>query len=164
MAAAPALLRMAAIVRTLSDRLGFIPPLLARLFVAHAFYVTGNGKLENPENVTRFFTTLGIPMPAANAWFVSHLEFYGAFLLLAGFLTRPVAALLSASMGVALMTADKDAFLEAVHMSGQTDITGVAPLVLLIPLVWLVLQGPGLLSVDALLARLLGLNQKTDSN
>jgi putative oxidoreductase len=159
MPAAPALVRADGIIRMLSARLGFIAPLLGRFFVAHAFYVSGHGKLDNPDNVTRFFTTLGIPMPAANAWFVSHLEFYGAFLLLAGLLTRPVAAMLASTMIVALATADKDAFLEAVNMTGQTDITGVAPLVLLVPLVWLALQGAGLLSVDALVYRLLGLGR-----
>jgi putative oxidoreductase len=153
----PALARAAALVRWVSARLGFLAPLLGRLFVAHAFYVTGKGKLANPESVVGFFTALGIPMPAANAWFVSNLEYYGAILLAIGLLTRPVAAMLAGTMVVALLTADKDAFLEALYVSGQTDVTGVAPLVLLVPLVWLVLHGPGLASLDALLARVLGL-------
>lgn len=157
MTANPLLLRAAGLLRGVNKYLGFLGPLLARLFVAHAFYVTGAGKLENPENVVKFFETLGIPMPAANAWFVSHLEYYGAFLLLLGLLTRPVAAMLGGSMVVAIMTADKDAFMEALTMTGQGDITSVAPLVLLVPLVWLALSGPGLLSLDALLAKLLGL-------
>jgi len=59
---------------------------------------------------------------------------------------------------VALLTADKDAFIEAVRMTGQGDITSVSPLVLLVPLVGLALSGPGWLSLDALISKLLGLN------
>ncbi len=140
--------------------LAFLPPLLTRLFLGHAFFLTGQGKLQNPDGVVRFFTELGIPLPALNAAFVSRLEYYGAMLLIAGLLTRIVALMLSGSMAVALLTADKDSLLDALFGRGQGDITSVAPLVLLLGLVWLAFQGPGILSLDAPLAKWLGVGDE----
>src|SRR5215470_769978 len=151
---APAVVKRAAdLALRLASWLAFLPPLLTRLFLGHAFYFTGRGKLENPARVVEFFTSLGIPAPALNAAFVSRLEYYGAMLLIVGLGTRIVAAMLSGSMVVALLTADKDSFIEALYARGQGDITSVAPLVLLVALLWLVIYGPGLLSLDTLIAR-----------
>ncbi len=137
--------------------LSFLPPLLARLLVAHSFYLSGNGKLEHPDRVVQFFTSLGIPMPGLHAAFVSRLEYYGAFLILAGLATRPVAALLGGTMVVALLTADRQSFLDALLARSDGDLTTVAPVPLGICLAWLLVYGPGLLSLDALLARVLGI-------
>ncbi len=162
---APAAARRAAELALKAARaLAFVPPLLTRLFLAHAFYYSGRGKLANPEGVVKFFTELGIPAPALNAAFVSRLEYYGAFLLLLGLASRPVAAMLAGSMVVALMTADKDSFVDAVLGRGQGDITSVAPLVLLLGLVWIAISGPGLLSLDALVAKWLGVGQGKDGD
>ena len=56
--------------------LAFLPPLLTRLLMGEAFFLTGRGKLANFENTVQFFTSLGIPMPELNAAFVSRLEYY----------------------------------------------------------------------------------------
>lgn len=133
--------------------LAFLPPLLTRLAVGHAFYLTGRGKLANAEGIVTFFTDLGIPFPAANAAFVSRLEYYGGMLLVAGLLTRVVAVLLSSTMVVALITNDRVEFLAALAGTidkAPVDVTAFAYLLLL---VWLVIMGPGVLSLDALLKR-----------
>jgi len=151
----PIVARVAGLVRAVSGRLDFLPPLLARIFVFYGFYSTGKGKLANLENVVRYFTALGIPAPEANAWFVAHLEFYGAMALLIGVLTRPTAAMLAGSMVVALATADKDMFLDALYF-GEADITNVAPATLLVPLILLALRGAGGLSLDGIVGWLVG--------
>ena len=133
--------------------LAFLPPLLTRLVIGQAFFFTGRGKLANPEGIVSFFTSLGIPFPAANAAFVSRLEYYGGMLLIAGLLTRVVAFLLGSTMVVALMTADKADFLAALYNTGDKGLTDVVPFVYLLFLVWLVIAGPGALSVDALIKR-----------
>jgi putative oxidoreductase len=143
----------------LLQRLGFLPPLLTRLVIGYAFFVTGRGKLQNFENTVTFFTDLGIPMPELNAAFVSRLEYYGGLLLIVGLLTRIVAALLGSTMIVALMTADKETFLKALPGAGEIGLTDVTPVVFGMFLLWLMVSGPGLLSLDALLARRLGLGR-----
>ena len=162
---APTVVKRAAdLALRLASWLAFLPPLLTRLFLGHAFYFTGRGKLENPEGVVRFFTSLGIPAPALNAAFVSRLEYYGAMLLIVGLASRPVAAMLAGSMLVALLTADKDDFIEKLLVRGdsQQDITSVTPLVLLLGLLWVAIYGPGLLSLDTLVKKWLGLGKSED--
>jgi putative oxidoreductase len=135
--------------------LAFLPPLLTRLVMGQAFFLTGRGKLANFANTVEFFTNLGIPLPELNAAFVSRLEFYGGIALMLGLFTRLVAAGLASTMVVALATADKQSFLDALRMSGDQGLTDVVPFVYLMFLGWLVITGPGALSVDALLTRLL---------
>jgi putative oxidoreductase len=156
----PALVRRAAALGLkLAGVLTFLPPLLTRLVIGYAFYQTGQGKLADPGRIVEFFTGLGIPFPAANAAFVSRLEFYGGMLLIAGLLTRVTAVLLGSTMAVALMTADRAAFLEALAGTGEAGLTDVAPVVFGLFLLWLIAFGPGLVSLDALLRRWLGLEE-----
>jgi putative oxidoreductase len=151
---APALVRRAAALGLkLAGALRFLPPLLTRLVIGYAFYQTGKGKLAHPDNVVSFFTDLGIPFPAANAAFVSRLEFYGGMLLIVGLLTRLAAAGLGSTMVVALMTADKPAFLGALAGTGDAGLTDVVPVVYGLFLLWLIVFGPGPVSLDALLTR-----------
>lgn len=138
----------------------FLAPLLTRLVIGLAFFQTGRGKLENFENTVAFFGELGIPLPELNAAFVSRLEYYGGLLLIAGLATRLTAALLGSTMIVALMTADKANFLKALEAGSEIGLTDVTPVVYGLFLLWLMLQGPGLLSLDALVARWLGLGAR----
>ena len=136
--------------------LDWVPGLLTRLVVGFAFFDSGRGKLNNMENTVNFFTDLGIPFPELNAAFVSRLEYYGGMLLLAGIFTRLVALLLSSTMIVALFTADHDAFVGALTRTGEIGLSDIAPFVLGVFLSWLVIHGPGALSIDALLKRAVG--------
>lgn len=133
--------------------LAFLPPLLTRLVIGQAFYQAGAGKLSNPEGVAAFFGGLGIPFPELNAAFVSRVEYWGGLLLIVGLATRVAALLLSSTMVVALMTADREGFLEALRGSGDSGLTDVDPVVLLLFLIWLVIQGPGVVSLDAAVRR-----------
>lgn len=133
--------------------LAFLPPLLTRLVIGQAFFLTGRGKIENFDRTAEFFAGLGIPFPAANAAFVSRLEYFGGMLLIAGLATRLVALLLSSTMVVAMMTADKADFVAALTGAGEKGLTDVVPFVFLLFLLWLVIFGPGPLSLDALVRR-----------
>src|SRR6201988_4926373 len=65
------------------------PFLLAvRLYWGWQFMQTGWGKLTDIGKVANFFSTLGIPAPMLNAYFVSALEFGGGLLLLLGLGSR----------------------------------------------------------------------------
>lgn len=136
--------------------LAFLAPLLARLVLGKAFYDTGSGKLANFDGTVGFFTELGIPFPELNAAFVSRLEFYGGILLILGLLTRFVSLGLISTMVVALLTADRANLLKALS-GGDVGIMDVTPIPFLVPLVWLAIFGPGLLSLDHVLVKWLGL-------
>jgi uncharacterized membrane protein YphA (DoxX/SURF4 family) len=47
-----------------TSALAFLPPLLTRLVIGQAFFLTGRGKIENFANTVAFFTGLGIPCPS----------------------------------------------------------------------------------------------------
>jgi len=132
--------------------LAFLPALLTRLLMGQAFFLTGRGKLANFDNTVQFFSSLGIPMPELNAAFVSRLEYYGGIALVLGLATRLVAAGLTSTMVVALLTAEKQPFLEALRLSGDQTPTDIVPVVYSLFLLWLIISGPGVLSVDRLIA------------
>ncbi|HXK08261.1 MAG TPA: DoxX family protein [Vicinamibacteria bacterium] len=140
-----------------ASALAFLPPLLTRLVMGQAFFLTGRGKLANFAGTVDFFAGLGIPAPELNAAFVSRLEFYGGIALVVGLLTRLVAAGLATTMVVALATADRQSFLGALWMTGEQGLTDVVPFVYLLFLAWLAIAGPGPLSLDALVKRCLRL-------
>jgi uncharacterized membrane protein YphA (DoxX/SURF4 family) len=65
--------------------------------------------------------------------------------------SRIFSVLLSGSMVVALLTADKQTFLDKF----PADITDVVPFVYLMFLAWIALYGPGPVSLDRLLSKAL---------
>src|SRR5438105_11474393 len=117
--------------------LQFAAPLLTRLVVGITFFYTGRGKVQNLDRTIAFFTDLGIPFAVANAVFISSLELIGGACLILGLGTRVFSALLSSTMMVALMTADKENF----FAKFPAELTDVSPVVLLLFLIWLVLYG-----------------------
>jgi putative oxidoreductase len=148
MASASIIRKGSELALTLLGHLDFVPGLLTRLVVGFAFYDSGKGKLGNIENVVNFFTTLGIPFPELNAAFVARLEYYGGMLLLAGVLTRIIALLLSSTMIVALLTADRETFVGALTRSSEIGLSDVSPFVLGVFLSWLVIRGAGAASAE----------------
>ena len=149
--------RLAGIGLRIAGALLFLAPLLTRLVVGFGFYATGHGKIQNLAKVTDYFTSLNIPFPGANAAFVSYLEYIGGVCLILGLGTRIFALLLSGSMVVALLTADKGDLIEKF----PSDVSSVISFTFLVFLVWLVLYGPGPISIDRFLSKWLGLNGKT---
>jgi putative oxidoreductase len=141
--------KIASIGLTITGALAFLAPLLTRIVMGQAFYLTGHGKLQNFDRTVSFFSDLSIPFPALNAGFVSTIEYVGGICLIAGFGTRIFSFLLSGSMVVALLTADKQTFIDKF----PADITDVTPFVYLVFLIWLVLYGPGPISLDRFLSK-----------
>jgi putative oxidoreductase len=144
----------------LAAALSFLAPLLTRITVGYAFFLTGRGKLANFDTFVNYFTDLGIPMPALNAHFVARLEYYGGIALVLGLATRLFAAGLAGTMVVAILTSEREQFLTSWLPTGDVGPLDISPYVFLLLLSWLVLYGPGLLSLDTLLARWLGLKDE----
>jgi len=130
-----------------------LAPLLTRLVIGHAFVQTGIGKWQNFGDTVDFFRSIGLPAPAANAAFIASLEVVGGIALVLGLGTNLFAALLSSTMVVALLTADRESFVGALTGSGDKTLTDVLPVIFLMPLVWLIAFGAGPLSVDHFLSR-----------
>jgi putative oxidoreductase len=143
----------AAVLRVL-EALAFVAPLATRIVVGTTYMQTGWGKLHHFPRIVSFFASLGIPFPTLNAGLVSGLELVGGTFLVLGLGTRAFASALSVSMVVALLTADRQAFLTAWNPGSDTTPTDVASFTLLLFLLWLVFLGPGKASLDHLFVRL----------
>jgi len=134
------------------------PFLLAvRLYWGWQFMQTGWGKLTDIGKVANFFTTLGIPAPLLNAYFISALEFGGGLLLILGLGSRLIALPLTIDMLVAYVTADREALFSII--SNPDKFTGAAPYTFLIASLLVLIFGPGKASLDALLATRAGFGQ-----
>jgi putative oxidoreductase len=128
------------------------PLLLAlRLIFGWGLFQTGKGKLEHIDRFTDFLTHLHIPMPAANAHFVASLECVGGLLLLLGLAARLICVPLIINFIVAYLTADRDAVVN--FFKDQDAFTNAAPFLYLLVSLIVLAFGPGLFSLDALIAR-----------
>jgi putative oxidoreductase len=152
--------RLAVLGLKITAALAFLAPLLTRIVIGLCFHVDGDGKLHHLDKVTGFFTSLGIPFPGANAAFISGLEFIAGLFLIIGLGTRIFAFLLGCTMFVALLTADGGTLVQKFHEDVST-ITDVTSFTYLLFLIWLVLYGPGPISIDYFLSKWLGLKRKT---
>jgi putative oxidoreductase len=131
-------------------------PLLlgVRLYFFWELMTSGWGKLHNIDGFTGLFVNLNIPFPAFNAHFIAGLEFFGGILLMIGLGTRLVAVLMICNMLVAYWTADHPALLS--FFSDQDKFMAAAPFTILLASVIVLVFGPGLFSIDALLAKRIG--------
>lgn len=133
---------------------GLLQPLILIVFRLNwgwQFFVTGKGKLAHHSDIVEFFTSLGIPFPDLNAWFVGGLEATGGILLILGLLSRPIGLMLSASMCVAYLTAEKDALTGI--FKDQEAFLHADPFFFLLTALLVAAFGPGVLSLDYLIGR-----------
>ena len=125
--------------------------LFVRAYWGWQFAQTGWGKLGDIHKVIGFFTELGIPAPALNAWFVSGLEFAGGILLIAGLGSRLTALLLAIDMMVAYVAADREALMSI--FANPDKFYAAAPFTFLVASLIVLIFGPGIFSIDGRLAR-----------
>lgn len=98
-----------------------------------------------------FFTQLGIPLPAFNAYFVSLLECVGGILLILGLASRLISIPLIVDMLVAYITADREAFTS--FFSDPDKFMAAAPFTFLFASLLIMVFGPGSISLDYLIKR-----------
>jgi putative oxidoreductase len=128
--------------------------LFVRLYWGWQLVQSGWGKLHHLSNVTDFFTSLNLPMPAQTALAISCLEFFGGIVLAIGLLSRLTAFILTINMIMAYVTADREALFSI--FSDPDKFYAAAPYTFLVATVIILLFGPGKFAVDALLERKLG--------
>jgi putative oxidoreductase len=128
--------------------------LFVRVYWGWQLIQSGWGKLHHLSNVTEFFTSLGLPMPAQTAVAISCLEFFGGIFLAIGLLSRLTALAMTINLIVAYITADREALFSI--FSDPDKFYAAAPYTFLVASVIILLFGPGKYALDTLIARLTG--------
>ncbi len=148
----PALVRNSYRVFTgLANRLQSPLLLLVRLYWGWQFAQSGWGRLHHLDRATEFFTSLGIPMPHANAIFISSLELVGGILLALGLGSRIVSFLLLGDMTVAFLTAEREAL--ASIFSDPGKFYNADPYTFWFASLLILVFGPGLFAIDTWIER-----------
>lgn len=130
------------------------PFLLAvRLYWGWQLVQSGWGKLHHLSRVTEFFASLGLPLPSQTAFVISCLEFFGGIFLAVGFLSRLTSLALTINLIVAYITADREALFSI--FSDPDKFYAAAPYTFLVASLTILIFGPGKISVDTLLERVL---------
>jgi putative oxidoreductase len=125
--------------------------LIVRLYWGWQLVQSGWGKLHNIDKVTEFFTSLGLPAPGLTAHFIASLEFVGGVLLILGLASRLIAVALTINMIVAFVVADHDALMSI--LSNPDKFYAAAPYTFLFASLLVLIFGPGLFSVDAVIGK-----------
>lgn len=90
------------------EGIGFIGPLLLRLYLVPIFWMAGSKKISSIDSTIEWFGNpdwgLGLPFPTLMAWMASITEAGGAILLLLGLGTRWISIPLMVTMIVAAVT------------------------------------------------------------
>jgi putative oxidoreductase len=137
------------------------PVLLAlRLYFFWQLFLTGEGKLSNIGKVSEYFASLHIPLPTLNAFFIGSLECFGSLLLIIGLGSRLLSLLIVISMTVAYLAADFEAVSSI--FSDPDKFVKADPFPFLLTAVIVLVFGPGLFSIDALIKRILQRGQKAE--
>lgn len=135
--------------------------LVVRLYWGWQLAQNGWGKLHNLDNVTQFFSSLGLPAPGPTAAFVASFELIGGTLLALGLLSRIAAIGIAIDMFTAYATADKEALHSFLTEPGKFYVAD--PYTFLFAGLLIMVFGPGKLSLDTLLEHRLGQPQARKS-
>jgi putative oxidoreductase len=130
-------------------------PLLfaVRLYWGWQFFQTGWGKLQDIAKVTDFFTSLGLPFPNVTAYVVGTSECVGGILLFLGLGSRLISLPLLADVVGAYVTADREALKSIFSEPGK--FYAADPYTFLFASLLILVFGPGKISLDALMGRLI---------
>jgi putative oxidoreductase len=122
--------------------------LFVRLYWGIQLMQSGWGKLHHLDKVTDYFTSLNLPMPGQMAVFISCVELFGGLFLALGLLSRVTSLVLTVNLIMAYLIGDREALLSI--FSDPDKFTAAAPYVFLVASLIVLLFGPGVFSVDAL--------------
>jgi putative oxidoreductase len=128
--------------------------LLLRVYFFWQLFQTGQGKLTNLGKVTEYFASLNIPFPALNAAIVGFFETCGSLLLIVGLASRITAIPIIILLSVAYLAGDFEAVSK--FFSDPDKFVKADPFPFLFTALIILIFGPGKLSLDAAIARLMG--------
>jgi putative oxidoreductase len=139
------------LIRGVTKRLKWLPPLAARVLLGVVFIQSGWGKLHNLDGTAENFAGWHIPFPHFNAVLASGTEFLGGLAILLGLGTRLAAVPLIVVMGVAILTAKWP------QKEDWTDFFGWDETAYAVMFLWLAIAGAGKASIDHFLGKKLNL-------
>jgi len=137
-----------------ADSLDWLGPLVVRLFFGYFWLETGWAKLHNLDAFTERFIGWGIPFPAFSAALSAGTEFVAGGLIMIGLLTRLAAIPMIINMVVAI------ALVVIKNVGSFDDFVELDEFVYILIFFWLLMAGPGKVSVDTLISRQLGLRNR----
>lgn len=142
----------------------WFPALLARVSMGLFFAISGWNKLFTAAHWKGLLSAMiatGLPFPKFMAMFLASIEFYGGALLTIGFMSTFFSIALAFAMIVAIVTVEIPfAIPPGLGPLDWLDWFLYLPQVLyVIIFFWLIVKGPGPYSVDALIARKLGVDK-----
>ena len=130
------------------------PLLLAiRLYWGWQFAQDGWGKLTHLDKVTQFFASLSLPAPGLAALMVALVELIGGILFAFGIASRLTALVLFVNMTMAYLSVPDDRTNFFHILSKPDDFYGAGPYTYWFASLLILIFGPGLFAVDALLRR-----------
>ena len=129
----------------------WIAQLLVRVFVGYFFMETGWAKLHNLDGFARRFAGWGIPWPHFNAALSAYTEFIGGLLTIFGIGTRLVSIAMIINMLVAILKVN------LMSVNTLDDFVELDEPLYALTYLWLLISGPGWVSVDYVISRVLGL-------
>jgi putative oxidoreductase len=132
-----------------------------RLVLGYGFMVHGWAKWSRgPAGFARLLEQIGVPFPNVSAWFVTLLELFGGFAILAGALIAVVSIPLIVSLLVAMFTVHLKYGFSSINTIGLTPSGPVfgppgfeVDLLYIAGLLVLLMNGPGKFSIDYALAQ-----------
>jgi putative oxidoreductase len=120
--------------------------LFVRLYWGWQLARNGWGKLHHLPNVTEFFSSLGLQMPAQMAVFIACVEFFGGIFLALGLVSRITGLILTMNMIMAYIIGDREALLS--FFSDPDKFIAAAPFVFLIAALIVLIFGAGKITLD----------------
>jgi len=124
--------------------------LLVRLYWGWQLAQSGWGKLHHLSNVGEYFATLGLPMPAQLAVFISCVEFFGGIFLALGLASRITGLVLTVNLTMAYVIGDREALLS--FLSDPDKFIAATPFAFLMVALIVLIFGAGRISVDTIIA------------
>ncbi len=124
-----------------------------RLTWGHQFFLVGLGKLATIDQVTTYFSSLGIPHSHFYACLVAFIEIIGGLLLIAGFASRIAGLVCAFTMITAIGTAHSSILSHFRFLFDPSAFVGEAPYPFLMTSLLIFIFGPGRISIDGWIKR-----------
>lgn len=132
----------------------WLGPLVARLSFGYFWLETGIAKVQNLDGFTQRFMGWGVPFPAFSAGLSAWTELVGGALIMLGLFTRLISIPMIINMIVAIV------LVVSANFQGFDEFVEADETVYILIFFWLLMAGPGKVSLDTLLARWLGIRTK----